>query len=113
MRGLALETETEDREEAEYEAAEDHGLVVLEIPHSQHRHQEGREDLTDPVLVQQTNCGEAEQDEDLDKKHKLGELPGDGEEEAGAVDGGQEGPLFPAGRSVGLHCEVLPSPARL
>ena len=64
--GLALETETEDWEEAEDQAADDHGLVVLEIPHSQHRHHEGGEYLADQVFVNQSNRGEAEQDEDLE-----------------------------------------------
>ena len=105
--GLALETETEDREEAEDQATDDHGLVILEIPDCQHRHHEGGEDLADSVLVHQAHRGEAEEDKDLDEKNELWELPEDGEEETGAVDGDQETPPAPAGRIVGLHSQEL------
>ena len=111
--GLALEAQTEDREEAEDQATDDHCLVILEIPHCQHRHQERAENLADSVLVDQTHRGEAEQDKDLDQKNKLGELPEDGEEEAGAVDGGQETPPGPAGRFVSFHSEELPGQQEL
>ena len=68
---LALQTETEDWEEAHHQAGDDHALVELQVPHGQQGHQEGGEDDTDTISVNQTHCGKTEEDEDLNEKNKL------------------------------------------
>ena len=66
-----MKTETEDWEEAHYQAGDDHALVELQVPDSQQGQQEGGEDDTDTIPVNQTHCGETEEDEDLNEKNKL------------------------------------------
>ena len=68
---LALQTETEDWEEAHHQAGDDHALVELQVPDSQQGQQEGGEDDTDAISVNQTHCGKTEEDEDLNEKNKL------------------------------------------